>query len=229
MEDCGRVLYMRQRFTNGRFEALALVMAVLAASCGCQEDAALRGAAPHKVTVGTVTDQDLVLDADATPKQVTFALCRAIRDDVLAGQDQAAREAALERQLNLCAPAYILEHYRGFFRGYPVDGAASVHKVVRSWAPMLARYVDSLGMDRQTAQTRMREGPTASQDPDKTRTNVFFEVADPSGRREANVVVRVYLVREEGFWRVGHVGFVHERRHLSPRRTKDVTKDSKDT
>ena len=184
----------------------------------CTDDARLVGHGVPEVTVQVVRDQGLELGAEATPQEVVFVLLRAIRDDVLAGEDQPARRPALERQFAVCDPDYIYDCYRDWFRRvYGRNAVAGrdewVYKRVSLWAPVLAHYVASFDFDLQEARSQMRVLPTSPGErwPGET-CQVDIPVADPAGRQGADVVARVRLHRHSrGYWRVFQVGFAKQR------------------
>jgi hypothetical protein len=186
---------------------------------GCKEDVMLHGAKIRHVEVGPVTDQGQVLDAEASPQQVTFVLLRAIRDDVLAGGDQEAREKAFQRQLDVCAAETIYKRYERQYDPFPVDRDESVYKVVHSWAPTLARYVGAFDLAWREAGQRFVQGKGPQSASEETAT-VFVEADDPDGDPNASVVVQISLTREKGFWRVSQVGFYPDRRRLAKRTTQ---------
>jgi hypothetical protein len=197
---------------------LALAGAGAVALLACSKETVLRGETVRHVVVGPVTDQGMVLDENATPTQVTYAALKAIRDDVLADGDREAREAAFDRELHVCAPDAIFQHYRRFFGSYPVERDESVHKCVRMWAPTLDRYVGNFDFDWPTAQQKMLQlKPRPSNTEDGQSVAVLLEAADPDPNvvGDASVVIRIELVQEDGFWRVSHVGFHPRIRHLN--------------
>lgn len=197
--------------------SLALAGAGAAALLACSKDTTLRSETVRHVVVGPVTDQGIVLDKSATPKQVTFVLLKAIRDDVLADGDRKAREVALDREFDVCAPDAIFRQYRRFFGSYPVERDESVHQCVRMWAPTLARYVGSFDFDWPTAQQHLFELKSRTSNTDDSQTvAVLLEAADPDPNvvGDASVVIRIGLAQEDGFWRVTHVGFHPRVRHL---------------
>jgi len=163
--------------------------------------------------VGTVHDQGVELGPKADPKTVVFVLLRAIRDDVLAGQDRAARRSALERQLAVSDPDYIDEWYR---REYGPMAVATreewVEQKVRLWAPTLAYYVSAFDFDLDAARGRMTVGKNQGENWPGETCHIDLPVADPTGQPDAAVVVRVRLHQNAGgYWRVFQAGFARER------------------
>ena len=210
---------MRTAMNKATMGALLLGAMTGIGAGGCKEDVMLHGAKIRHVEIGTVTDQGLVLNAEASPKQVAFVLLRAIRDDVLAGGDREARERAFQRQLDVCAPETVYKRCKRQYDPFVVDRDESVYKVVRSWAPTLARYVDAFGFEWTGADSQLVQGKGPQSASEETAP-VFFEAADPDGDPNASVVVQVLLTREKGFWRVGQVGFYPDRRRLAKRTTQ---------
>ena len=206
---------MNQRFAQSRRTErwLPVLLAIgLACGSGCSEDARLAGRDIPHVEVRTVVDQGLSLGPEASPKQVAFALLRAIRDDVRAGGDLDARHQALQRQLAVCDPDYIYDRYVRFYGDRAVAQRDEwVYKRVNLWAPTLAYYVDAFDFDLATAESLMKEESADKADnwPGPT-TYVDLPVAHPGGIDGADVIVRVRLHRhgdEDGYWRVFSVGF----------------------
>jgi hypothetical protein len=215
----------RRRFTWRVAAGVAVALSV--GTPACRQDADLAGRRIPHVTVKTVTDQGVVLDQSATPRQVAYVFLKAVRDDVQATTAE-AREAALRRQLDLCAPDAIFRRYHDFHQrsapGYETNRDETVYRVVDSWAPTLAHYVDNLEFDWPRAQTvlhlhNVRKRPEG--EPDLKR--VWLEVADPGGDPNTAAVVQLTLVEEGGFWRMLNVGFVAGKRHLGPTTSAPAT------
>ncbi len=197
---------------QGRSVLVALLGLLLAG--GCSEDARLAGHSIPHVVVETVTDQGVVVGPEAGPQEVAFVLLRAIRDDVQAGSDREARREALMRQLAVCDPDYIYELYQDVMdRRAVYERDEWVYKKVRLWAPTLAYYVDSFGMDLPRAKERLTTSPTSRREnwPGET-IQVDLPARDPHGEPGADVVVRIRLHKHTtGGWRVFHVGFAKTR------------------
>ncbi len=199
----------------------AMALAVAVAGAGCRKDARLAGRQIPHVTVRTVTDGDVVLDRSASPKQVAYALLKAVRDDVRATSAQ-TRETAFRRQLDLCAPDAIFARYEERHRlsrpEYKADRDETVYGVVQSWAPTFAHYVDTFDFEWPEAQKAMvlRDGTKLAEHASAEK-HVLLEVADPGGAEQATAVAQLTLVSENGYWRVLNVGFVAGQRHLAAR------------
>ena len=175
--------------------------------------------------VADVTIAGLTLDRDATPKMVTFALLRAIKDDIDAGRDLEAREAAFDQQFQLAAPSAIhAQHVRAVGPEH-ADLKESVYKTVRLWAPTLGHYVRSFDLNFEEAQERMLVDPVPTSSRanrcGSDETHVLFEAQDPGSDPNASVVIRVRLVQQEERWRVWWVGFDRSRRHLRTAKPTD--------
>ena len=199
----------RISYSGARGLYLAGGLAVLG---GCNDEGRLVGQRARHVEVGVVTDQGLTLDKEAGPKEVVYVLLRAIKDDLESGDDYEAREAAFDRQLNVCAPDTISQ--RSVRKQLGRD--ENVRRIVWHWAPTLAFYKDDFPPDWPTAGRRLLEARKLNdRDPDGDQwTNVSLELQDPSGEPSASVVARFQLVREGGYWRVVRVGFSRRARHL---------------
>lgn len=213
------------------------VLALLACAMlpACKEHARLSGAKISHVDVGTVIDQGITLDEDASPKQVGFVLLQAIRDDVLAGNDRETRQAAIERQLNVCAADTIYTRHQRYYGGSAGDRDEKVYESVCSWAPTLARYVKAFPSDWPSADEQLHERiADAAGGEGANSAVVFLEVPDPEFGSSASVIIEIDVVRETGkpsnkgggrFWRVVRVGFYPERRHLRSNAAGDQAND----
>ncbi len=184
---------------------------VLGCGLGCSEDARLAGKAIPHVEVRTVEDQNITLSPEASPKQVAFVLLRAIRDDILAGEDLEAREKALDRQLAVCDPDYIHDLYLRFYGDRATTRRDEwVYGKVHVWAPTLAYYVDAFDFDLPTAEALMVEGGDPVEKWAGQTTHVDLPAGNPKDVGAADVIVRVRLHRpgeEQGHWRVFSIGF----------------------
>jgi len=187
---------------------------MLALVCsGCGDDARVVGVAGERhVVVTTVTDVGMTLDESAEPAKVVYVLLRAIKDDVDAGDDRQAREAAFVRELQVCAPDTIFA--RSLRQSLGRD--ENVRQIAWHWAPTLAYYTGDFPRDWADAQRRMATSNAEYRnDPNRDRwTRVYIELADPTGNPNASVIAQFELVREANHWRIVQVGFVRERRHL---------------
>jgi len=178
---------------------------------GCSRDARLSGQKIRKATVKTVTHYGITLDEKASPEQVAYVMLRAIRDDVSAG-DRQQRDAALDKQFDLCAANAIEER-----NTTSTSRDEYIHGVVYHWAPTLSHYVADFENDWEKAKPRLvRRDPKAGSPSagGLPETEVLMEVGDPTGDPNARAVVIIWLVKDSGYWRVTHPGFDHEHRSI---------------
>lgn len=198
--------------TTRKWAVLVLFASVwFSALTGCNRDVRLAGKKVRGVTVGTVTHYGATLDMDATPTEVVYVLLRAIRDDFLASTpDQ--RETALDKQFDICAADVIQSRNN--------TGSARdefVHNVVYRWTPTVSHYAHDFETEWEKARPRLvRRVPK----PDRGGSNEFekvevlMEVDDPNGDPDARVVMIVWLAKDNGYWRVVHLGFDRETRSI---------------
>ena len=180
----------------------ATAAGALAVWCGCGGDARLAGHKIRSVTVRSVTHYGITLDQQAAPEQVAFVLLRAIRDDVSA-KTREDREAALDKQFDLCAANVLQKRNR---TSMPRD--EFVHGVVYHWAPTVSHYVGDFETDWGQAAARLvRAKASKNQKASPEETEVYMELADPGGDPKARVVMVIWMVQDGGFWRVTHLGF----------------------
>lgn len=201
----------RRAMTRG--VSLWLLAAVLAAG-GCNDRERSVGQRVRHHVVQTVVDQGVTLNRGADPREVVYVLLCAIRDDYAAGDDPAAREAAFDRELAVCAPDYM--YFRAFRRSVGRDDA--VQRIVWHWAPTLGHYRADFPADWESASKRLvvaRTSTTPGPEGETEQARVMIELASPSGDPNASVVGQFQLVREKGYWRIAQVGFVKGIRHLT--------------
>jgi hypothetical protein len=185
----------------------ATAAGALAVWCGCGGDARLAGHKIRSVTVRSVTHYGITLDQQAAPEQVAFVLLRAIRDDVSA-KTRGDREAALDKQFDLCAANVLQKRNR---TSMPRD--EFVHGVVYHWAPTVSHYVGDFETDWGQAAARLvRTKPNTDSKASPEETEVYMELADPGGDPKARVVMVIWMAQDGGFWRVTHLGFDSTRR-----------------
>ncbi len=171
---------------------------------GCSRDVRLADRKIRSVTVGTITHYGTTLDRDASPEQVTYVLLRAIRDDFLAQTDD-AREAALDKQFDLCAANVVAGRNR-----LQISRDEFIHNVVYRWTPTVSHYVHDFETEWEKARKRLvlsAPRTVKGSDSDSRECEVFMEVDDPEGDPSARVVMVVYLTQDDGYWRVLHLGF----------------------
>lgn len=191
---------------NGRgcFGLVGIVLVVGFTLTGCKRDVRLAGRKIRSVSVGAVTHYGVALDKEATPEQVAYVVLRAIRDDFLAKTPE-ERDAALDVQLELSAAGAIQARNR---TGTPKD--EFVYNVVYHWTPTVSHYVKDFETDFEAAKARLRVTiPRAVKGADAAdeQCHVLMEVKDPSGDPNAQAVMVIRMVREQGYWRVTNLGF----------------------
>lgn len=182
------------------------------AMTGCRRDVRLAERNIPDVKVQTVTHFGLTLDESASPKQVAYVALRAIADDFRAA-DANARDAALSVQFDVCAAGVIANRNRT-----SIDRKEHVYNIVYRWTPTVSHYVADFPTDWESAKDRLHRhalAPTKN-GPDQTEeTAVIMEVNDPSGDPGARVVLVVFMAKDDGYWRVIHLGFDPGRRTIT--------------
>lgn len=178
----------------------------------CSRDARLSGHnIRENVTAKPVTLFGQTLDERASPKQVAFAVLMAIREDFLA-KDDVAREAALDKEFDLCAPDAITTKSQ-----MVKSRDESIYQVVNHWTPTVSHYVHDFDTDWEKAKQRLirvTSNPASGSNAAALDTRVEMEVNDPSGEPTARVVLIVYLTQENDLWRATHLGFASNRRSI---------------
>ncbi len=178
---------------------------------GCSRDVRLAGRRLRSVTVREVSHYGVTLDKAASPRQVAFVALRAVREDFLAGND-AEREAALDKQFDVCAADVInVRNLTG------MDRSEFIHNVVYRWTPTVSHYVHEFETSWELAEERLvvrKKGPGKEPADEATKCEVAIGVSDPDGDPRAGVVLLVWLARDNGYWRVVHMGFDPTRRSI---------------
>jgi hypothetical protein len=185
---------------------------------GCQRDVRLADKKLRNPTVRAISAYEMTLDEQAIPEQVAYAALRAIADDFRATDDK-AREEALDVQFDLCAANEIQRQNRTSLRR-----EEWLYEVVSHWTPTVSHYVEDFPRDWTEAQERfVLRGPTESAEGIE-ECDVLIEVDDVKAGRDPNarVVIVVWLAKDNGFWRVVHLGFDAQRqdRGADPSRRK---------
>jgi len=198
-----------------RRQALGFILATAAIGvwCACGGDARLTGQKVRHAAVKTVSLYGLTLDQNASAEQVAFVALRAMREDALA-EDAAAREAALDKQFDVCAAGVLAKTNR---TSIPSD--QYIYGVVNHWTPTVAFYAKDLETDWEKASTRLvRRDSTAAKDvkDESKECEVQMQLADPSGDPNASLVLVVWMALDDGYWRVTHLVFDSTRRTLGP-------------
>jgi len=180
----------------------ATTAGALAVWCGCGGDARLTGQKIRTANVRSVTHYGVSLDQQATPEQVAFVLLRAIRDDVSA-KSKDDREAALDKQFDLCAANVLQKRNR---TSMPRD--EFIHSVVYHWSPTVSHYVGDFETEWDKAAARLvRTKPNTDSKANSDEAEVYMELADPGGDPKARVIMVIWMAQDGGFWRVTHLGF----------------------
>ncbi len=184
---------------------------VLVGTSGCNRDVRLSGHKLRSVTVGPTTHYGMVLNEEASPEQVAFVLLRAIADDFSA-RSEAEREAALDKQFDICAANVILDR-----NVTSLSRDEFIYTVVHQWTPTVSHYVSDFETEWEKAQERfVLRGPRLVKGADSAamECEVLMEIEDPSGEQDTRVIMVVYLAQDSGLWRVLHLGFDPTRRSI---------------
>ena len=187
----------------------SLLLIALIASCN--RDVRLAGRNVPSVKVRTVSHFGLTLDRDSSPEPVAFVALKAIREDVLAGNEK-DREAALAKQFDVCAANIIQAKNRSSIKRDPY-----IYNVVYHWAPTVSHYVDNFDLDWEQAEKRLvRRDPPQEEEVKGQfeKCTVLMELDDPTGDAGARVVMVLWLARDDGYWRVVHLGFDNTSRSI---------------
>ncbi|HOW19623.1 MAG TPA: hypothetical protein PLC79_11345 [Phycisphaerae bacterium] len=191
---------------KSRHPVVCILLAAALAGCQNQE---VPPETLKAIVVGPVELYGVHLGSQATPQQVTYALMQALRDTAKAGQhhDRQAFKKGIETQLRLCAPSRIYSNVDVSAAPAAVaspEQSAVIYKIVKLWAPIAARYVDSFDADAAKAVAAMRAVSLSDKD-----VRVSYDVVDPTD--QSRVIFQVYLTQEPGtepghtgekFWRV---------------------------
>lgn len=176
---------------------------------GCERDVRLVGHKLRDVKVRTVEHYGQKLDQAATPKQVAYVLLRAIRDDFLADNDP-ARESALDKEFDVCAADQILARDE-----LGLAPSEAIYNVVYHWTPAVAHYVADFDMDWSQAQQRLVDRtPRVTSGTASQERQVALEVDDPNGDSNADAILVIGLIQDNGYWRVLGLAFSPQKRTL---------------
>ena len=202
--------------------ASPVMACALVLHAGCSRDVRLAQRKVRTVTVEAKTIYGVTLDESASPQQVTHVLLRAIREDFLATTAE-EREAALDKQFDICAANVIQSRNRG-----SMARDEFVHNVVYRWTPTVSHYVNDFDTEWEKAKPRLVrvvKKPADLSGPNASTCEVAIEVADPDGDPNAGVIIVVWLAQDENLWRVVHLGFEPGRRSLGSRVVRKITVD----
>ncbi|MGB0716946.1 MAG: hypothetical protein ACPGXK_13775 [Phycisphaerae bacterium] len=182
---------------------IMLPVSVLAIVGGCTKKPAR---APE---VGPVTLYGLDLNESATPKQVAYALTRAMRDDYLAESPE-DRNAAIDKQFELSASDLLRAS-----NPLSIDDNEFLHEIVYRWTPTVAYYVHDFDLTWEEADAKYRAVDLAK--PINVRGTshaskvVLVPLTDPVAGPAGSVVLMIRLVQDGKFWRVYRLEF--DRKH----------------
>ena len=196
---------------------IGLVLAVSVGgvgTAGCNRDVRLAGENVRTVTVHPVTHYGVTLDEHASPEQTVYVLLRAIRDDFLAS-NQTRREAALDKQFDVCAANVIAAS-----NPIGISRDEYVYRAVNQWTPTVSHYVHGFETEWEKARGRfVKVGPKSGGDAESgaRECQVLMQLDDPSGDPKARVVLVVGLAQDKGLWRTARLGFTPRARTLRSR------------
>ena len=191
--------------------ASLLLITMIAMIASCDRDVRLAGRNVPSVKVRTVSHFGVTLDREASPEPVAFVALRAIREDVLAGNEK-EREAALAKQFDVCAANIIQAKNRSSIKRDPY-----IYNVVYHWAPTVSHYVKNFDLDWEQAKKRLIRRDPPQNEGVKRRfeeCTILMELDDPTGDAGARVVMVLWLARDDGYWRVLHLGFDNTSRSI---------------
>lgn len=162
-----------------------LSVAVAVVYSGCGRDARLVGRKLRMPVMRPVSYAGVELGPSASPRQVAWAMLKAIHDDVQA-RDASSREAAQDVQFDLCAAPVLVSRAVG-----GVNPAEWLYRFVSTWAPMLARYVDNFSGPADTPPEEL-EVVAESSFKNADACEVRMPLTDPEDPR-GSVYLRVQL------------------------------------
>jgi hypothetical protein len=208
-----RTIRASMRVSVGGLAVAAVGLLLLAAGTGCKGDARLKDKNLRNPTVHAVTHYGQTLDEQADPRQVAYALLRAMHDDMTAA-DQAAREQAMDVQFDLCAADWLAESNRTV-----LSREEYLYTLISTWTPTVGHYVDGFPATWEEAEGRLVRIAAANALYDEVPAcAVLLEVVPRDGNRRAQVVLAVWLVEDKGFWRVTHVSYMPPYRSIAAAR-----------
>ncbi|NOX57545.1 MAG: hypothetical protein GXP29_01635 [Planctomycetes bacterium] len=196
------------KFNSPRLLTLLLLLpSLFLGLVGCKDNARLADHDVRAREVQSITAYGKVLDKDASPVDVAYVFLKAVLDDYEAGGDLEKREAAFNTQLGVFATEKIKQNvsHKNFNEQQQLE---AYYSVVRRFAPVVGHYRESFKGDYETLTGRMyaREYGQGSGSP-RAVVLVNLDHPDPKKRPGGNVVARLDLVRERGFWRIWWVSF----------------------
>jgi hypothetical protein len=198
---------------------------------GCRRDARLADHALRDPDLGPVTAYGKTLDPTARPQEVVYVLLRAIADDYAAGDDRAAREAALDTQFAISAADWIKQRMGGD-RLTEQEQREQLYRVVQHWAPTLGFYRHDFTDEYHDLVQRMHVNYPLQASAKTEECTVYVNCTHPdpesAGPRSGAVAI-IRLIRVDGYWRVGWVGFddaVRDWRRRFPQVTPEEAADA---
>ncbi len=200
-------LCVMQRQKLSRIGFGSVICAAVLVGAGCSRDVRLAGKNVPTVAVAAVSHYGLALDKDASPEQVAFVALRAIRDDFFA-EDDDARQKALDVEFSVSAAGVMQSRNRT-----SLTRDEFVYSIVHRWTPTVSHYAGDFELDWESAQPRLhrREVTHLGKPPEDANAVEECEVAmvvkSPNGNPNSSVVMLVWLAKDEGLWRVTHLGF----------------------
>ncbi len=185
-------------------------VAALAALASCKRDVRLAGHDLRDVEVKTVEHYGKTLDQGASPEEVTYVLLRAIQDDYLASApaDPTVREAALDKQFDVCAADTIAGRAAG-----PLAREEAIYAAVYRWTPAVSHYANGFETDWDRARDRFhRVGPRPVDGLNGVSAcTILMKLDDPGGDANGGVLMAVVLIQENEFWRVVRLEWIPRR------------------
>jgi hypothetical protein len=151
-----------------------------------------------------VTHYGVTLDQEASPEQVAYVLLRSIREDVRA-TNETERESALDKQFDLCAADEIQRK-----NNTSLSRDELVHNIVWRWTPTVSHYVGGFELEQDKAVARFERRTLDSSlnaAANAGECEILMEVTGPEGDPNARVVMVIYFAKDNGYWRVTHLGF----------------------
>ena len=173
---------------------------------GCKENARLADHEVRSRDVQTISAYGRVLDQAAPPKDVAYVFLKAVLEDYEA-PDLDKREAAFDIQLGTLATQYIKQRVGGNGRTEQ-QTLDNFYAVARRFAPVFGHYRETFREDYEALSARMYGGVVGSGDSvSNAVVYVNLDHPDPAQRPEGNVVGRIDLTQESGYWRIFSISF----------------------
>lgn len=195
----------------------AVLLAVLCSITGCKENARLADHEVRSRDVQTISAYGRVLDQAAPPKDVVYVFLKAVLDDYDA-PDLEKREAAFDTQLGTLATEHLKQRVGGKAKSEQ-QTLDNFYAVARRFAPVIGHYRETFREDYESLIARMYGGALRGGDiANNAIVYVNLDHPEPSHRPGGNVVGRIDLVRESGYWRIWSVSFDNTTRDWKQKR-----------